>query len=299
MGDKKFIIGVDFDNTLFQEVYPQVGELIAGAKETLQWLDSLGHTIIIDTCRNNGAEEAARYALLTNQIPFHYFNANTQDRIDEYGGDTRKMSVDIDIDDKSIDLRIKGKVNWNVIRSQLELLIFGKKKIICVVGESGTGKTTMVEYLGNKYGVKMIESYTDRPKRKPDEVGHTFLSEKEFDKLNMADMIAFTAWPNGNGGVTRYCCLYKDVTHPIMLYVIDERGLQYLRRYWGHLFDIVAIRMFSSEFKRAKLVSPERMKRDEGLFTLGYEHFDYFIDNDYTDAMYERYDQLFNKISNR
>ena len=58
-----------------------------------------------------------------------------------------------------------------------------KDKIICIVGRSGSGKTTAAEYLEELYGLKSIQSYTTRPKRKPNETGHTFVTEDEFDKI--------------------------------------------------------------------------------------------------------------------
>ena len=39
-------------------------------------------------------------------------------------------------------------------------------KLLVIVGESGCGKTSIAEKL-QQYGLKLIQSYTTRPKRKP------------------------------------------------------------------------------------------------------------------------------------
>lgn len=49
-----------------------------------------------------------------------------------------------------------------------------KDKIICLVGPSGSGKTTIAKEL-EKEGFNVIQSYTTRPPREPNEWGHTFL----------------------------------------------------------------------------------------------------------------------------
>ena len=57
------------------------------------------------------------------------------------------------------------------------------KNCYLIVGQSGSGKTTIVNTLEEKYGLKSIQSYTTRPKRSENETGHTFISDEEYDKL--------------------------------------------------------------------------------------------------------------------
>lgn len=295
--EKKFTFSIDVDNTIYEEQYPRVGPLIDGAKETINWLYDNGHTIIIDTCRTGAYAEDAMAHMDRDGIKYHYFNNNDPRRITQYGNDSRKISADINIDDKNIESLYNGEVvDWKRTRQMLNSLIFPKPLIVCIVGESGVGKSYLADYLKENYDIPMIESYTDRPRRHKGEEGHTFLKKEEFDDLNMKDMIAFTAWPDGQGGVTRYCCMESDVTEDVCCYVIDERGLKYLRKYWSHKFRIFAVRLFAPDHERAKRATPERMARDEGLFTLTDQHFDLFIDNDYTSGMNKKYDALYERI---
>lgn len=94
------------------------------------------------------------------------------------------------------------------------------KNIYLVVGKSGCGKTTLVEGLEDM-GLKSIQSYTTRPRRYPNETGHIFVSQEEFDQLK--DLVAYTYF-NGY----HYCATAEQVdSHN--LYVIDNAGVEYLK----------------------------------------------------------------------
>lgn len=93
--------------------------------------------------------------------------------------------------------------------------------IYLIVAPSGAGKTTVTEFLGTKYGLKSIQSYTTRPPRYDGETGHTFISDEEFDKLT--DIVAYTEFA-GN----RYCATAQQVEEND-LYVIDPKGIDYFK----------------------------------------------------------------------
>lgn len=148
-----------------------------------------------------------------------------------------------------------------------------KKKIITITGESGTGKTTLIEHVLKKYNINMIESYTDRAKRTPNEVGHTFLTKKEYDDIKLEDMIAHT-----NFGGNRYCCI-KDDVKDLNTYVIDESGIIYLQSNFGDKYDIVTIRLLRDKKKREEIVGATRINRDIGQFNIPLSAYDYEITN--------------------
>ena len=56
--------------------------------------------------------------------------------------------------------------------------------MLLIVGASGSGKTTIADKLSKMYGLKVLPSYTTRPKRNSQETDHTFVSKKEFDELS-------------------------------------------------------------------------------------------------------------------
>ena len=57
------------------------------------------------------------------------------------------------------------------------------KSLFLFVGRSASGKTTVANML-ERDGYNQIQSYTTRPPRYQDETGHTFISNKEYDKLD-------------------------------------------------------------------------------------------------------------------
>jgi guanylate kinase len=290
--NRKIIVAIDFDGTIATEVYPGCGELIPGARETINWLKDLGHTIIINTCREDEHAEVAKKFLTENNIPWDIFNENSQVKIDIYGNDCRKISCDVCIDDKSIWSLANGKnVDWGVVRGLFEKMFSPQQKIICIVGESGVGKTHLAEYLDNKWGIPMIESRTTRAPRYEGEKGHTFVSDEEFDSYDKNDMLAFTEF-----GGKRYCCLSGDVSADITTYVIDEFGLQYLKEHFSHKYSIFAVRIYAVDSEIKKRVSQERIDRDKGKFTLSADHFDYLLENDYSEKMVDKYYDLYKKI---
>ena len=188
-----------------------------------------------------------------------------------YGGDTRKISADIYFDDRNPE----GFKSWAWAESVVERKLWQKPVIICLIGESGAGKTHWAEYIELEYGIKMIQSYTDREKRTPDENGHTFVTPELFDSFKQEHMIAFTKFGN-----KRYCCLKQDVLD-FNTYVIDENGFIYLSDTFIDEYNIVSIRFVCNYEERLRRAGLERVQRDQGMFNLPMEFFDTCIDTSY------------------
>jgi guanylate kinase len=149
-----------------------------------------------------------------------------------------------------------------------------RKIIFCIVGGSGSGKTMLAEALEKYAGINLIQSYTDRPRRTPDEIGHTFLEKSEFDLLKPEEMLAFTNW---NG--FRYCCLEQDLKD-VNSYVIDCSGLEMLRNKFKDKYHIASIRIHRPIEQRVKYVGVERVARDADKFYLPNYVFDCVIRNE-------------------
>ena len=148
-----------------------------------------------------------------------------------------------------------------------------KPIILCIVAESGVGKSMVSDYIADIYGWQLIESRTTRPPRFDGETGHTFVTDEEFDTYKVVDMIAFTVF-----GESRYCCLHKDV-HDRSLYVIDEFGLQYLKENFSDTYHIISLRLHRDKQRRIEAAGEERVARDEGKFTMSDTEFDYICVN--------------------
>jgi hypothetical protein len=99
---KKFILAIDFDGTIAELSFPEVGEIRKDAAYYLGRLWQDGHNIIINTCRSGIHEGLAQTFLKEHGIKYDYINANMPRLIEEYGKDCRKISADIYIDDKCL-----------------------------------------------------------------------------------------------------------------------------------------------------------------------------------------------------
>lgn len=78
-----------------------------------------------------------------------------------------------------------------------------------IMGRSGSGKTTVSEALSERYGLKPVWSYTPRPKRSPDEKGHIFVTQEEYD--NLQNKIAPVFYSGNHYCTTREQLLQSDL----------------------------------------------------------------------------------------
>lgn len=103
--------------------------------------------------------------------------------------------------------------------------------IILLIGESGCGKTTIAKTLCDGLGLSMVSSYTTRPQRYPGELGHTFVTDQEFDALDR--IVGFT---NYNG--YRYCA-DESMIEDGDIYIIDPSGVDFFKHnYHGDKYPI-------------------------------------------------------------
>ena len=93
------------------------------------------------------------------------------------------------------------------------------KPIYLFVGKSASGKTTIANML-EADGYTQVSSYTTRPPRYEGEIGHIFVSDEEYDKLE--NIIASTLY-NGY----RYCTTLEQL-QKVDLYVVDVEGVRTL-----------------------------------------------------------------------
>lgn len=99
-------------------------------------------------------------------------------------------------------------------------------KIFLIMGESGSGKDTIVNKLCSKYGYKRIKSYTTRPNRGTvtDAQSHVFVNDEEFDKLE--DIIAYTCFDR-----FRYAATAKQADEAD-LYIVDPEGIKHFHEHY-------------------------------------------------------------------
>ena len=112
------------------------------------------------------------------------------------------------------------------------------KPIFLFVGKSASGKTTIADMLG-KDGYSQVYSYTTRPKRHENEIGHTFITDEEYDKLE--NIVASTLY-NGY----RYCTTLEQIQEAD-IYVIDIPGVETLMENYYKLNRKVHVLYFDAD----------------------------------------------------
>ena len=94
-------IAVDFDGTIVEHMYPEIGKEKLFAFQTLRELEKKGAKLILWTFRTGKELEDAVEYCRKNGIEFYAVNKNYPEEIvDETV--SRKIDADIDIDDKNI-----------------------------------------------------------------------------------------------------------------------------------------------------------------------------------------------------
>lgn len=145
-----------------------------------------------------------------------------------------------------------------------------QKICVCIVGKSCTGKSTLAKYCKEKYELKMLESYTTRPKREKELEGHTFITDKEFDELN--NIVAY-----GEFGGYRYCATKEQIDNSD-LYVVDLQGIKELKEkyidnenkrriYVVYIHTSFVKRLIRSIKDNGLINGIKRIQRDKGMFT--------------------------------
>lgn len=108
------IIAVDFDGTIVRHRYPEIGDEIPFAIETLKLLQQKGHQLILWTYRSGKELDKAVAYCKNNGIEFYAINKSYPEEVLS-GNISRKINADIFIDDRNIG----GLPDWGDIYMQI------------------------------------------------------------------------------------------------------------------------------------------------------------------------------------
>jgi hydroxymethylpyrimidine pyrophosphatase-like HAD family hydrolase len=104
------IIAIDFDGTIVEDAYPNIGKPQIFAFETLKKLQEEGHRLILWTYRSGLKLEEAVQFCKENGIVFYAVNKSfSEEEYDE--SISRKIHADIFIDDRNIG----GFIGWGEV----------------------------------------------------------------------------------------------------------------------------------------------------------------------------------------
>lgn len=113
------VYAIDFDGVLARSLYPKIGNPIQNNIDYVKELKKKGNTIILWTCRTDNELKDAVNWLEDHDLIFDYVNENTDENIEKYGNDTRKIVADYYIDDK----------NFSIPETRREVIQTGKTEM--------------------------------------------------------------------------------------------------------------------------------------------------------------------------
>lgn len=96
------IVAIDFDGTLVEDKFPEIGEPKLWMFKIVKALQKNGVRVILWTCRDGKPLIEAISYCYRHGIIFDAINTNIPEVIHMYDNDTRKVYADLYIDDKSI-----------------------------------------------------------------------------------------------------------------------------------------------------------------------------------------------------
>lgn len=95
------LYSIDFDGTIVENKWPEIGDIQPEAKAFIKLLKSAGHEWILNTMRTGDKLDEAVEFLKKNDIAPDYVNENHPVLIKKFGNDPRKIYADVYIDDRN------------------------------------------------------------------------------------------------------------------------------------------------------------------------------------------------------
>jgi hydroxymethylpyrimidine pyrophosphatase-like HAD family hydrolase len=110
IGENSKVIAVDFDGTIVEHRFPEIGKEMLFAFVTLKALQQKGHKLILWTIRTGALLQEAVDYCKKNGVEFYAVNKNYPEEVlDEKT--SRKVNADIYIDDRTVG----GFIGWSEV----------------------------------------------------------------------------------------------------------------------------------------------------------------------------------------
>lgn len=97
------VYAVDFDGTLCEDAFPEIGAPRFAVIEFVKAARAAGDKVILWTCRVNDRLEAALAWCAEQGLVFDAVNDNLPALVEKYNSNCRKVCADVYIDDKAWD----------------------------------------------------------------------------------------------------------------------------------------------------------------------------------------------------
>lgn len=120
-------LAIDFDGTIVDDAYPNIGKAKLFAFDTLKKLQSEGYRLILWTYRSGDKLQDAVDFCKQNGIEFYAVNSSFEGEIFDSETQSRKIDADLFIDDRNLG----GFPGWgeiySIINERIEFRVEGKE----------------------------------------------------------------------------------------------------------------------------------------------------------------------------
>lgn len=124
------IIAVDFDGTIVEHKYPQIGKPVPFAIETLLKLQQERHRLVLWTVREGHLLQEAIDYCSSRGLVFYAHNANYPEGDGENA--PRKLKADLFIDDRNLG----GLPDWGVIYNAVRATVNGEDSFQAIMSDN-------------------------------------------------------------------------------------------------------------------------------------------------------------------
>lgn len=189
--------------------------------------------------------------------------------------------------------RIYDDILFWRIQQYLNEDMYMNQKILCILGESGVGKTMAANYLAS-CGVNVICSFTTRAPR----AGETEGVEHHFIDIipDPSELLAYT-----NFGGNAYYALKSQVHGECTVYVIDEEGLRNLKAEHDNEYQIFTVYIKRDrKLRRESGVTKQRVARDRTRKPFSLDEYDYVVENNSdTKSLFSNIAAIYNEVAKK
>ncbi|WP_298653794.1 BT0820 family HAD-type phosphatase [uncultured Proteiniphilum sp.] len=127
------MIAIDFDGTIVEHAYPEIGKPIPFAIDTLLQMQKDGHKLILWTVRRGQLLQEAIDYCAGRGLYFYAENENYRGEVKEKKGEvSRKLKTDLFIDD----CNLGGLPDWGVIYNAVKTTANGGNALHLLAGQS-------------------------------------------------------------------------------------------------------------------------------------------------------------------
>ena len=116
------------------------------------------------------------------------------------------------------------------------------KTLLCIIGPSGAGKTTIKDALAKQVSFSFLKSTTDRLRRDGEGDDYTFVP-----KLNVQDCIESTHYAGHMYGITKESAELVLSTSLPILAIVDIHGYERLKEYYASKAQVVSVFVNASD----------------------------------------------------